>query len=181
MHRFLIPGIALLLLLSACQEGPQETNPYSEHKNRTIKALSQEEIAGYLEGDGMGFALAAELNRFPGPKHALNLKRELDLTERQAEEISSVFEEMNSRARILGRQIVNGEERLDAYFSGRKTPADSVQSLILEIAALKGALRWTHLRAHLQMKELLTPSQVDAYEKHRGYRKNGGDQHRHDL
>jgi hypothetical protein len=47
--------------------------PYAGQQNRTIKALSDEDIVGLLKGDGMGFAKAAELNGYPGPKHVLDL------------------------------------------------------------------------------------------------------------
>jgi len=34
-------------------------SPYMGLEQREIKALSAEQVAGYLEGDGMGFALPA--------------------------------------------------------------------------------------------------------------------------
>ncbi|MDE0941013.1 MAG: hypothetical protein OSB58_01080 [Alphaproteobacteria bacterium] len=36
--------------------------PYSGQQSRDIKALSQEQIDGYLNVSGMGFAKSAELN-----------------------------------------------------------------------------------------------------------------------
>ena len=48
-------------------------SPYTGLEERDIKALSAEQVAGYLAGDGMGFALPAELNHYPGPKHVLDL------------------------------------------------------------------------------------------------------------
>ena len=44
---------------------------YAGQQNRQIKALSAQEQQDWLEGKGMGLAKAAELNRFPGPMHAL--------------------------------------------------------------------------------------------------------------
>lgn len=43
-------------------------NPYTGQENREIKALSPQEIEGYLNGLGMGYAKAVELNQFPGPR-----------------------------------------------------------------------------------------------------------------
>ena len=47
--------------------------PYAGMQDREIKALSAEERAALLEGQGMGLALAAELNGYPGPVHVLEL------------------------------------------------------------------------------------------------------------
>jgi len=49
---------------------PAGTNPLkiltdAEQETREIKALSTEEVDGYLKGEGMGLAKAAELNGFP--------------------------------------------------------------------------------------------------------------------
>ena len=44
---------------------------YAGQQNRQIKALSAQEQQDWLEGKGMSLAKAAELNRFPGPMHAL--------------------------------------------------------------------------------------------------------------
>ena len=40
---------------------------------------------------------------------------------------------------------------------------------MLEIATLRGELRLAHLRAHLAMKTILTPEQIEAYDRLRGY------------
>ena len=41
-------------------------SPYTGQEKREIRALSKEEVHGYLSGDGMGFAKPAELNHYPG-------------------------------------------------------------------------------------------------------------------
>ena len=45
--------------------------PYAGLEGRRTKALSEEDAAGLLAGRGMGLALAAELNGYPGPLHVL--------------------------------------------------------------------------------------------------------------
>jgi hypothetical protein len=45
--------------------------PYAGQQARSIKALSDEEIAALRKGEGMGMAKAAELNGYPGPVHVL--------------------------------------------------------------------------------------------------------------
>jgi len=51
----------------------EDHSPYAGQEKRSIKALSQAQIENFLSGAGMGFAKAAELNHYPGPKHVLEL------------------------------------------------------------------------------------------------------------
>ena len=57
--------------------------PYAGQQMRTIKALSDDDIAALRKGEGMGMAKAAELNGYPGPVHVLALAGQLGLTEAQ--------------------------------------------------------------------------------------------------
>jgi hypothetical protein len=45
----------------------QAHQPYAGLEARAIKALSEQQIADLEAGRGMGMALAAELNGYPGP------------------------------------------------------------------------------------------------------------------
>ena len=54
-------------------------SPYAGQVNAPIKALTAEEQAALLDGQGAGFAKAAELNGYPGPKHVLELSAQLGL------------------------------------------------------------------------------------------------------
>jgi hypothetical protein len=70
-------GIAALLMLMAepavAQQHEHGHAPYAGFQQRTIKALSDQEISDLRAGRGMGLALAAEMNGYPGPIHALEL------------------------------------------------------------------------------------------------------------
>jgi hypothetical protein len=57
--------------------------PYAGLQARPIKALSEQQVADLRAGRGMGLALAAELNGYPGPLHVLELSKELDLGQSQ--------------------------------------------------------------------------------------------------
>ena len=54
--------------------------PYAGMQTRSIKALSDQQIADLQAGRGMGLALAAELNGYPGPSHVLELADKLGLS-----------------------------------------------------------------------------------------------------
>jgi hypothetical protein len=51
----------------------QSQQPYAGLEGRSIKALSEQQVADLRAGRGMVLALAAELNGYPGPMHVLEL------------------------------------------------------------------------------------------------------------
>jgi hypothetical protein len=65
-------GLTVVLLFTVVSLSQQ--SPYAGQQFSEIKALYADEIQGYLSGSGMGFAEAAELNHYPGPKHVLELR-----------------------------------------------------------------------------------------------------------
>jgi hypothetical protein len=69
--------LSIVLLLGFAPASAQE-QPYAGYEQRPIKALSAQQIADLKAGRGMGLALAAELNGFPGPIHVLELADKLD-------------------------------------------------------------------------------------------------------
>ncbi len=168
-----------LIFLTVCllPSGPAlaQVSPYAGHEHRDVKALSPEDIAAYLAGDGMGFAMAAELNHYPGPRHVIDLATTLGLTQDQLARVEAIFREMSENASTLGKQIVEEERALDGLFASGDIRDSSLMRLVQRIASLNGALRITHLQAHLRVRESLTPAQVAAYDEARGY----GTTHRH--
>ena len=159
----------LLVLAGPAQAQEHQHSPYAGEQDRTIKALSVQEIEGYRTGQGMGFAMAAELNQYPGPKHVLELADDLDLTDEQRAETQQIFEAMRAEAIPLGEQLVAKEAELDTLFAEGRAEAEAVQALLREIGAVRADLRFAHLNAHLAMKALLTRHQIHRYDQLRGY------------
>jgi hypothetical protein len=58
----------------------QARQPYAGLEARSIKTLSDQQIGDLRAGRGMGLALAAELNGYPGPMHVLELADALGLS-----------------------------------------------------------------------------------------------------
>lgn len=167
--QILILALLFVFIAPATAQDREVPAPYAGEQSRTIKALSPQQIAGYRSGRGMGFAKAAELNHYPGPKHVLDLADELELTDAQRAETQAARETMRSEAIPLGKQVVAKEAALDALFAdGRATP-DTVRTLLREIARLKADLRFAHLNAHLTMRDVLTEQQIRRYDMLRGY------------
>jgi hypothetical protein len=158
----LVPGTALA-------QHEHQVSPYAGMEARDIKALSAEEVRQYLNGDGMGFALAAELNGYPGPRHTLELATQLELSADQHAAVSAAMELMLREARRLGEMIVSRERRLDRAFAGGAIDEAGLTAHTATIARLQGELRFVHLRAHVTVRRLLTSEQVHRYNALRGY------------
>jgi Spy/CpxP family protein refolding chaperone len=146
-----------------------EHMPYAGQEKREIKALSSEDIQGYLTGQGMGFAKAAELNHYPGPRHVLDMADELSLSEEQKAKTNKIFNDMKTKAVSLGRLIIDKERNLNNLFANQHANQTELKTLVLEIAKLQGELRFVHLNAHLEMKGLLSGEQIQKYDELRGY------------
>lgn len=144
-------------------------SPYSGQQSRPIKALSAEDIEGYLTGKGMGFAKAAELNGYQGPAHVLELADELGLTPEQRRGTEAIRAAMNSRAIALGHALIDAEGALDRAFADRTITEASLTTALEEIAAIQAKLRGVHLEAHLAQHRLLSPAQRARYAELRGY------------
>jgi Spy/CpxP family protein refolding chaperone len=131
--------------------------------------LSPEEIADLEAGRGMGLALAAELNGYPGPRHVLDLAQELALSAEQQRRTSALFEAMRQETTALGARLIEAERALDRLFARRQATPQSVAAATQAIGAAQGELRAAHLRYHLAMMAVLSPEQVAAYNHLRGY------------
>ncbi len=145
------------------------TSPYAGQEAREIKALSTEDIEGYLAGKGMKFALVAELNGYPGPSHVLELASELDLTPDQKRRTEALFKSMEVTAISHGRLLVEQERRLDHQFATKAINPKSLATLLKSIGDLQARIRQAHLEAHLAQVTILTPTQVSKYVVLRGY------------
>lgn len=159
---------AALLLVLAAPAYAQHASPYAGQDTRPIKALSAEETASLLAGRGAGMARAAELNSHPGPMHVLELQDRLALTPAQLAAVKDSQARMGDAARALGADIVERERALDAAFRAGTSP-EAMETMTVALGAQYGRLRAVHLAAHIEMRALLTPQQVAAYDKARGY------------
>jgi Spy/CpxP family protein refolding chaperone len=153
--------------------------PYAGQQWRTIKALSDDDIAALRNGEGMGMAKAAELNGYPGPKHVLTLAAQLGLTEDQQRQVTEIFDLMSAAAQPLGTEIIDHERALDRLFAQHQIKPEALKAETATISALQGRLRAVHLAAHLETRALLTPEQIARYQQLRGYDDPAAAPHHH--
>ena len=173
--------VLLLVVCALTTQVPAEppSTPYAGQQNRIIKALSEEEIAELLKGEGMGMAKAAELNGYPGPIHVLTLARELELTPTQRQQIQAIFDRMNAAAKPLGAELVEHERMLDQLFATGEITRDRLAAETAAVGELAGRLRLVHLAAHLETRTLLNPGQIALYQHLRGYDDPAAAMHHH--
>ena len=143
--------------------------PYAGQQARSIKSLSDDEIAALRKGEGMGMAKAAELNGYPGPAHLLELAGQLGLTEIQQRDVHSIFDRMSAAAKPLGRELIAQEQALDQLFAKGEITPDRLAAATTAIAELQGRLRAVHLSAHLETRALLNAEQIARYQQLRGW------------
>jgi hypothetical protein len=148
------------------------TSPYLDQLDSSVRGLSQEDIDGLLAGEGMGYAKSAELNGYPGPRHILDMSRELQLSTEQMTSISSIFDSMNRSAVALGQTIVALEGTLSQSFSDHTVTQQNLQEHVDQLTELYGQLRQVHLQAHLNLTPLLSTQQLAQYQRLRGYSHN---------
>ncbi len=165
----LVPLSSVAVLLLAVPALAQSPGGYAGQQTREIKALSAQEQADLAAGRGMGLARAGELNHYPGPAHVLELRDKLELTPDQLTTVHASFQRMEAAAKLFGAELVRREREMDAAFrQGEMTPV-RLAADTEEIGALQGRLRGVHLAAHLEMRAVLSPQQVAAYDALRGY------------
>ena len=181
MRKLLATALALGLVAATAAAAP---GPYAGWQARDIKALSPQEVDDLRAGRGMSLALAAELNGYPGPRHLLDLGDDLVLNDPQRQAIGQLFAQMQSDARRLGADILRQEAALDSAFASGDLREAELQQHLAVLGALRGELRFVHLRAHIAAKVLLSAAQVARYNELRGYAGgpasgHGGGRHPH--
>jgi len=171
-----VAGLALACLTFG-HIAAQSHQPYADIQARRIKALSDQQIDDLRNGRGMGLALAAELNGYPGPLHVLELGDRLGLTEDQKATVQRLFEAMKHESIPLGVKLVEQEQELDRMFAARTVTPDTLELATSALAATQGQLRESHLKYHLSTAAVLTQSQMQQYAALRGYQNLHGEGH----
>jgi len=177
MRRLLL---AATLAIACSAANAQSSQPYAGLEQRPIKALSHQQVDDLRNGRGMGLALAAELNGYPGPSHVIELGDRLHLTPDQLIQVQRLFEAMKQETIPLGNKLVEQEGELNHLFSARVVTPASLKAAIAAISETQAQLRESHLKYHLSTAALLDQTQMQRYAELRGYqRAEGAEGHQH--
>jgi hypothetical protein len=177
MKRLAVLTAIVFALAPHATSAQQMQQPYAGFDARPLKALSDEQVADLRAGRGMGLALAAELNGYPGPAHVLELAESLGLSEVQRAKMQELFAAMKAETVPLGEKLIAQEAELDRQFAGKTITEASLTAAMQAIGASQATLRAAHLKYHLATAELLAPMQIQRYAELRGY--SSGQQIKH--
>lgn len=169
--RTILP-LLLALPLAGCftaDEAPAAQSPYVGLLDASVRGLDEETIDVLRTGKGGGFAIPAEINGYPGPKHALELAADLDLTEEQRARTQALYDRTNAAARRAGADALAAHEALDRAFANGTIDEPALDALLADLEGAYARLRFVHLQAHLEMMDVLTREQIARYSQLRGY------------
>ena len=174
--KLLTASIGLALFASAAVA----QSHYAGMQARPIKGLSEQQVADLKAGRGMGLALPAELNGYPGPAHVLELADKLELSSDQRARIQTLFDTMKAEAVPLGARLLDQEAALDQQFASHSITPETLKAATAQIGVTQAELRNTHLKYHLQTTQILTHDQMQRYAVLRGYR-SSDPMHQHHM
>jgi len=166
---FTIVAITFNTTSTIAASGYEYKSKYIGQERREIKSLSNDDIKELRAGDGWGLAKAAELNGLPGPKHILEMKKEIELTAEQERTVVALYNDMHKEAIALGHKLIEYEKELNSRFAQRNIDEKVLDQLLTNISETYKSLRYTHLSAHLKTPGILTEAQIKKYNKLRGY------------
>lgn len=145
-------------------------SPYAHAQSTEVSNLTPDEVRELRNGEGMGLARAAELNHFPGPRHLLDLRSELDLNHAQIDRIEAIHKNMRTDAIAKGEDILQAEIHLANLFASGQPTAAEVKRVTGHLGIMRGQLQAIHLLAHIESTRELTSEQIEGYDRLRGYR-----------
>ena len=113
-------------------------------------------------------------------RHVLELTEDLEITSGQQRQVQHLFDQMQPQAIDLGKKILEAEAALEQAFRAETITEAQLEQQLADIGRLEAQLRFIHLRTHLATLDILSPHQVMAYNRLRGYEAMpAGHQHQH--
>ncbi len=176
MRTFILLTAVNIIAMGTAGAQPALPQPYAGKQTQEIKSLTAQEIDDLRNGRGMGFALTAELNGYPGPAHILELAGDLQLTSTQKARVQALFDAMKAETSRLGEVLIAQERALDEAFAKRTIDTATLETLTARAGAARANLRAAHLRYHLEAAPLLDEKQTRLYARLRGYSDTPGPQ-----
>ncbi|HEV8384378.1 MAG TPA: hypothetical protein VGQ11_05855 [Candidatus Acidoferrales bacterium] len=160
-------GILILLALPLAAQQDHQQHIKAQGAPQVVAdhhAFLQAEREAIERGEGFGMALAADKNGYPGPKHVLDMKKELKLAASQEVAMQKLMERMKEKALAKGKDVLAAEQRLEELFAQGKSE-DELREETYRVASLRAELRWVHLSTHIAARRILTAEQIAAYRQ----------------
>lgn len=154
--------VVCLLVLSNSSFGQTATDSLAS----PVKTLSYKQYNAYLNGDDNdNMALVAELNYYPSPQVAIELKKELGLTPDELLKITDINTELTRKKKEMGRFIIKNERVLDSLFRIKQVNDGNLVFFGQRTDLYRGELRNAVLQAYLKVSAILTTGQLKKYQQ----------------
>ena len=101
------------------------------------------------------------------------MRREVPLVRRVTRDLASdwgglAHSGLSCTASTGRSQVLAKEADLDQAFAGARIDDAALHRMVADLG-LQGEFRYTHLKYHLAMRDVLSPDQIAAYDRLRGY------------
>jgi Spy/CpxP family protein refolding chaperone len=123
-----------------------------------------ERAEGLRAGLGMGLAKSADDNGYPGPRHVLDMADKLVLSAEQRSRIAVTVAKMTAEAIPAAESTLKAEAALERLFVSKTATLQNIDEAAQLAGRRQVALQVIHLKYHLQVREILTPGQIAAYD-----------------
>ena len=131
-----------------------------------VKILSLKQYDALQKGNDLyNMAQAGELNHYPSPGKVLIYKKELDLSPVQVSKLTAMDTELLRKKKEMGVFIIRNERTIDSLFRTRKANDGNIIFYTNRYGIYQGELRNAILQACLNTQNLLTPKQINKFER----------------
>jgi Spy/CpxP family protein refolding chaperone len=131
-----------------------------------LRSMPYEQYKAYLDGEDRDhLGLVAEVNHFPSPQKALDLKKELILTNVQVSALNVVNTELTRKMKEMGSMIVKNETTLNTLFKAKKLDDGTLIFYVNRYGLYQGELRNAILQSYIKAAAILTPQQNKKYQQ----------------
>lgn len=137
----------------------------SDQQKSDIPALSDEEYNAWLKGSDLktNLTLVAEINNYPTPEKVLKLKKQLDLSPVQVNQLNDVMKYLKLKKVEAGGDFVRNERTLDSLFRTKKINEPAIIFYGNRYGLYLGEYRTSLLIACKRTYQILTVRQLRRY------------------
>ena len=137
----------------------------SDELKSDIPALSDAEYNAWLKGSDLktNLTLVAEINNYPVPEKVLKLKKQLDLSPIQINQLNDVMKYLKLKKVEAGGDFVRNERMLDSLFRTKKINEPAIIFYGNRYGLYLGEYRTSLLIACKRTRQILTARQLSKY------------------
>jgi hypothetical protein len=130
-----------------------------------VPSLSDTEYNAWLKGSELktDLTLVAEINNYPTPEKVLKLKKQLDLSPIQINQLNDIVKYLRLKKVEAGGDFVRNEKMLDSLFRTKKANESNIIFFGNRYGLFLGEYRTSLLIACKRTSDVLTSKQLSRY------------------